>query len=95
MDSKLTRAMRDLAPRFEHKLFSVCDAAQRTSNSFSALLELLDPQRFVRGVPVDAKLRDAVLVRRLKSDLRALGESFPNRQILRIGSTTFPLTIQR
>lgn len=84
IDSKLTRAMRDLAPRFEHKLFLSATPHNGHSNSFSALLELLDPQRFVRGVPVDAKLRDAVLIRRLKSDLRALGETFPQRQIRRI-----------
>jgi len=84
IDSKLTRALRDLAPRFEHKLFLSATPHNGHSNSFSALLELLDPQRFVRGVPVDAKLRDAVLVRRLKSDLRALGETFPERQIIRI-----------
>mgnify|MGYP000851033563 FL=1 len=84
IDSKLTRALRDLAPRFEHKLFLSATPHNGHSNSFSALLELLDPQRFVRGVPVDAKLRDAVLVRRLKSDLRALGETFPERQIVRI-----------
>lgn len=90
VDSKLTRAMRDLAPRFEHKLFLSATPHNGHSNSFSALLELLDPQRFVRGVPVDAKLRDAVLVRRLKSDLRALGESFPNRQILRIEIDDLP-----
>ena len=84
IDSKLTRAVRDLAPRFEHKLFLSATPHNGHSNSFSALLELLDPQKFVRGVPVDPKLRDAVLVRRLKSDLRELGERFPKRNILRV-----------
>ena len=84
IDSKLTRAVRDLAPRFEHKLFLSATPHNGHSNSFSALLELLDPQHFVRGVPVDAKLRDAVMVRRLKSDLRAIGEKFPKRNVVRI-----------
>ena len=84
IDSKLTRAVRDLAPRFEHRLFLSATPHNGHSNSFSALLEILDPQRFVRGVPVDAKLRDEVMVRRLKSDLRALGEQFPRRNILRV-----------
>ncbi len=84
IDSKLTRAIRDLAPRFEHRLFLSATPHNGHSNSFSALLEILDPQRFVRGVPVDAKLRDEVMVRRLKSDLRALGEPFPKRNILRV-----------
>ncbi len=84
IDSKLTRAVRDLAPRFEHRLFLSATPHNGHSNSFSALLEILDPQRFVRGVPVDSKLRDEVMVRRLKSDLRAIGEQFPKRNILRV-----------
>lgn len=84
VDSKLTRAVRDLAPRFEHRLFLSATPHNGHSNSFSALLELLDPQRFCRGVPVDTKLRDEVMVRRLKTDLRHLGEPFPQRDILRI-----------
>ncbi len=35
--------------------------------------------RFVRGVPFDAKDLDTVLVRRLKDDLRRIGEEFPER----------------
>lgn len=90
IDSKLTRALRDLAPRFEHKLFLSATPHNGHSNSFSALLELLDPQRFVRGVPVGAKLRDAVMVRRLKSDLRAIGEKFPKRNVGRIEIDRLP-----
>ena len=90
IDSKLTRAVRDLAPRFEHKLFLSATPHNGHSNSFSALLEILDPQRFCRGVPVDAKLRDAVMVRRLKSDLRAVGERFPRRNILRVEIDRLP-----
>lgn len=92
IDSKLTRAVRDLAPRFEHRLFLSATPHNGHSNSFSALLELLDPQRFVRGVPVDAKLRDEAMVRRLKSDLRALGEPFPKREILRVVIDRLPET---
>jgi hypothetical protein len=90
IDSKLTRSVRDLAPRFEHKLFLSATPHNGHSNSFSALLELLDPQRFVRGVPVEPKLRDAVMVRRLKSDLRAIGEPFPLRNVLRIEIDRLP-----
>jgi ERCC4-related helicase len=90
IDSKLTRAIRDLAPRFEHKLFLSATPHNGHSNSFSALLELLDPQRFVRGVPVDAKLRDAVLVRRLKSDLSTQGEKFPRRVVARVEIDRLP-----
>ena len=52
IDSQLTRAVRDLAPRFEHRLFLSATPHNGHSNSFSALLEILDPQRFCRGVPV-------------------------------------------
>ncbi len=90
VDSKLTRSVRDLAPRFEHKLFLSATPHNGHSNSFSALLELLDPQRFVRGVPVDEKLRDAVMVRRLKSDLRAVGEDFPKRSVGRVEIDRLP-----
>jgi ERCC4-related helicase len=90
IDSKLTRSIRDLAPRFEHKLFLSATPHNGHSNSFSALLELLDPQRFVRGVPVDGKLRDTVMVRRLKSDLRAIGEKFPKRNVGRIEIDRLP-----
>ena len=51
IDSKITRAVRDLAPRFEHRLFLSATPHNGHSNSFSALLEILDPQRFCRGVP--------------------------------------------
>ncbi len=86
IDSQLTRTVRDLAPRFEHKLFLSATPHNGHSNSFAALLEILDPQRFCRGVPVKSKkILDAVMVRRLKQDLREIGDSdFPQRQIMPI-----------
>ncbi|BAY35428.1 SNF2-related helicase (plasmid) [Nostoc carneum NIES-2107] len=85
VDSQLTRTVRDLAPRFEHKLFLSATPHNGHSNSFAALLEILDPQRFCRGVPVrNPKSLDTVMVRRLKRDLREIGEDFPNRQVIPI-----------
>jgi hypothetical protein len=55
--------------------------ARAHSNSFSALLEILDPQRFTRGVPVEPAERDQIMVRRLKADLRQLEERFPERVV--------------
>ena len=67
VDSKLTRAIRGLAGCFEHKLFLSATPHNGHSNSFSALLEILDPTRFCRGVPVRNKADlEPVLVRRLK-----------------------------
>lgn len=82
VDSQLTKTVRELARRFEHKLFLSATPHNGHSNSFAALLEILDPQRFCRGVPVrDLKLLDTVMVRRLKQDLRDIGEEFPQRHV--------------
>lgn len=91
VDSQLTRTVRDLAPRFEHKLFLSATPHNGHSNSFAALLEILDPQRFCRGVPVrDRKLLDTVMVRRLKQDLREIGEEFPERRVIPIWIDRLP-----
>jgi hypothetical protein len=93
IDSQLTKTVRELAPRFEHKLFLSATPHNGHSNSFSALLEILDPQRFCRGVPVkNPKLLDAVMVRRLKQDLREIGDKdFPERKIIRIIIDNLPV----
>jgi superfamily II DNA/RNA helicase len=87
IDSKITRAIRDIAPRFEHRLFLSATPHNGHSNSFSALLEILDPQRFCRGVPVKGKkLLEDVMVRRLKEDLREVqgdvSGGFPRRKVV-------------
>jgi len=81
VDSQRTRSIRALAPRFEHRLFLTATPHNGHSNSFSSLLEMLDPQRFTRGVPVRPRDLDAIMIRRLKSDLRSFGEAFPRRVI--------------
>jgi hypothetical protein len=50
-------------------------------NSFAALMEILDPQRFLRGMDIEPMLLEPVMVRRLKEDLRRLGQTFPERHI--------------
>src|ERR1700692_3638695 len=69
IDSHITRAVRDLAPKFEHRLFLSATPHNGHSNSFTALLELLDPQRFFRGMKVPKKMFDDVMGRRQKDDL--------------------------
>lgn len=81
VESQFTRELRDLAGRFEHRLFLSATPHNGHPNSFATLLELLDPQRFTRGVPVKPADLEPVMVRRLKSDLRALGEAFPERVV--------------
>jgi SNF2 family DNA or RNA helicase len=82
IDSKLTRAIRDLAGRFEHKLFLSATPHNGHSNSFSALLEILDPTRFCRGVAVRKQDLEDVMVRRLKEDLRQIGVELPERLVV-------------
>lgn len=86
VDSELTSTIRDLAPRFDNRLFLSATPHNGHSNSFSALLEILDPIRFTRGVPVDGKADLApIMVRRLKRDLKKLGiESVPDRILVQI-----------
>ncbi len=86
IETKFTRAVRDLAHRFEHRLFLSATPHNGHSNSFSTLLELLDPFRFTRGVKVTRPKTDLapVMVRRLKEDIRALQGGFPERNVRRI-----------
>lgn len=91
IDSKITRAVRDIAPRFEHRLFLSATPHNGHSNSFSALLELLDPQRFCRGVPIRSRKElDAVMVRRLKEDIRELVGGFPKRTVVQVDIDGLP-----
>ena len=85
VDSNFTRAVRELAERFEHRLFLSATPHNDHSNSFAALLEMLDPQRFCRGVPVKSKKAlETVMVRRLKRDLRELAAEFPRRDAVKV-----------
>lgn len=79
VESQMTRSVRELARRFEHRLFLSATPHNGHPNSFATLLEILDPQRFTRGIDVEAKELEPVMVRRLKEDLRLLGEPFPER----------------
>ena len=84
-DSLRTEAIRVLAPHFEHKLFLTATPHNGYSESFTALLELLDNQRFARGMSTASKeflrQRDVVMVRRLKSELPKVDgqDRFPKR----------------
>jgi len=70
LDSQRTQALREIGKHFEHKLFLTATPHNGYKESFSALLELLDDQRFARSVtPEPAQLR-AVMVRRLKSEIK-------------------------
>jgi ERCC4-related helicase len=90
-DSLFTRAVRSLAERFEHRLFLSATPHNGHSNSFSSLLEILDPQRFTRGVPVEPEDLEPVMVRRLKTDLLKLRVAkFPIRDVKPIVLSELP-----
>jgi superfamily II DNA or RNA helicase len=85
-DTEITLTIRALAKRFDNRLFLSATPHNGHSNSFSALLEILDPVRFTRGVPVEGKKDlEPIMVRRLKRDLRQLGvERFPRRLLVQL-----------
>jgi hypothetical protein len=82
--SDTTRVVGELAPLFDHRLFLSATPHNGHANSFSTLLSLLDRQRFTRGVPPTSRALEPIMVRRLKSDLRALevANRFPERQVI-------------
>ena len=91
IETKFTRAVRDLAGRFEHRLFLSATPHNGHSNSFSTLLELLDPYRFTRGVKVRGKKAlEEIMVRRLKEDIREVQGGFPKRDVVRIAIDGLP-----
>ena len=76
-DSQRTQALRLLTPHFEHKLFLTATPHNGYVESFSALLELLDNQRFARGTTPDRRQLETIMVRRLKSELPARFDGTP------------------
>lgn len=77
-DSLRTKTIRAIAHHFEHRLFLTATPHNGYKESFSALLELLDNQRFARGVQWSDEQLKRAMVRRLKSDL----PGFPERKIV-------------
>lgn len=90
VDSQMTKAVREIAGLFEHRLFLSATPHNGHSNSFATLLEILDPQRFTRGIAVEARDLEPVMVRRLKEDLRRLGHAFPERIVEPIAISDLP-----
>lgn len=69
MPSQRTRLIRTIASHFQHKMFLTATPHNGYQESFTALLELLDDQRFARSVMPDEQQLQRVMVRRLKTDL--------------------------
>lgn len=92
VDSQRTQAIRTIGPHFEHKLFLTATPHNGDRPTFMAFLELLDDQRFARAVSPEhggkldkhaRKQLDAVMVRRLKSEMKTFDGKpvFPPRAI--------------
>ena len=69
VDSQQSRAVARLCSHSEHRLFLSATPHNGYLESWTALLSMLDPQRFARGVPPDPIALQQVLIRRLKSEL--------------------------
>lgn len=69
VDSQQTKLIRWLAPHFTHRLFLSATPHNGYPESFTALLEFLDDQRFARGVRPDPAAVKETVVRRLKRDI--------------------------
>lgn len=69
IESQRTQFIRAISPHFQHRIFLTATPHNGHTESFTALLELLDDQRFARNVHPDEKQLNQVMIRRLKSDL--------------------------
>jgi superfamily II DNA or RNA helicase len=69
VDSLQTKAVRRLGEHAQHRLFLSATPHNGYRESWEALLEMLDPQRFARGVDPDPKVVGQVMVRRLKEEI--------------------------
>ena len=69
LESQRTRLIRAISPHFQHRLFLTATPHNGYTQSFTALLELLDDQRFSRNILPDEKQLSQVMIRRLKTDL--------------------------
>ena len=78
-----TKVIRQIAPHFEHRIFLTATPHNGYRESFSALLEILDDQRFLRGVQPLPETLAQVMVRRMKSEITNFDGSprFPKRRI--------------
>ncbi len=79
VDTQRTVAVRQLAERCEHRLFLSATPHNGHPESFTALMEMIEPRRFARGANLDSAALKDVTVRRLKTDLP--GKGFKRRKV--------------
>lgn len=69
VDSLQTRAVRRLSEHSQHRMLLSATPHNGYSESWQALLEMVDPRRFARGVEPDPVALSEVRVRRLKDEI--------------------------
>ncbi len=79
VDSQRTIATRQLAERCEHRLFLSAMPHNGYTESFTALMEMIDGRRFSRGAGLDERALRDVAVGRLKTELK--DEGFKQRKL--------------
>lgn len=81
--SQRAEALKTISTHYEHKLFLSATPHNGFTESFTALLEMLDNQRYARGTKINEKqLKGVTMVRRLRTDPE-IGKRWD-------GSTRFP-----
>ncbi|MDF0682437.1 MAG: SNF2-related protein, partial [Candidatus Nitrosocosmicus sp.] len=82
-DSDRTKLLMSIIDNFENRIFLTATPHNGYTESFTALLELIDPLRFSRGPVLDKKQLQTVMVRRLKEEIEdALGrKKFSTRKV--------------
>lgn len=79
VDSQRTIAARELADVCENRLFLSATPHNGYAESFTALMEMIDPRRFARGAALDQEALKDVAIRRRKDDLPEKG--FKSREV--------------
>lgn len=85
VDSQRTIAVRELAKTCEHRLFLSATPHNGHTESFTALMEMIDNRRFSRGAKIDESALSDVVVRRLKAQIK--DKAFKPRQVRTIPFT--------
>ena len=82
-DSDRTKLLMGIINNFENRIFLTATPHNGYTESFTALLELLDPLRFSRGPIIDKKQLQTVMIRRLKEEIEdAIGrKKFSTRKV--------------
>jgi superfamily II DNA or RNA helicase len=94
VDSNRTIATRALAEKCEHRLFLSATPHNGYSESFTALMEMIDGRRFKRGASLDERALRDIAVRRLKADLREV-KGFEPRELKTLPFTPDPDEVEK